>query len=121
MTENAFAVRVAASAPVAPYVFIEAFGLYATADGQTFKTEADVLNYLNHGNIQSKVEDFMAYVDAHPEEFFSLPARKARTKRDGTVLAGAGPRIMAERPMLAAKTRLRGAAALVYGVELRQG
>jgi hypothetical protein len=110
-----------AAAPVAPsYVFIEAFGTYVTADGKTFATEADVQDYLNKGSIDASVDEFLAYVDANQGEFFTVPAHKERTKRDGTVIPATGARLMDAKAIQSARTRLEKAARVIYGLQYRQ-
>ena len=103
-----------APAADAGYVFVEAFGVYVTADGKTFNSEADLHAYLNGAEIRQGVADFMAYVDANKAAFFSTAEKKARTKRDGTVVPAKAGGVMTGNALEASKTRLEKAATIVF-------
>lgn len=104
--ENLFAnPEVAETTP--PYVYIEAFGVFVAADGYTTNSEPEMLTYLNRSEIDARVEAYLDHVDSHADEYFAVPAKKAVTKRDGTVVPAKPARLLSEKAQSQLKTRIR--------------
>lgn len=93
-----------------PYNYAPGLGYYIPGVKTIFDTEGEVLDYLNSADIKSNIDAFLAHVDANPEEYFTVAAKKQRTQRDGTVLPATEARPMDERAKLAARTRLESGA-----------
>ena len=90
-----------------PYVFIDAFGVFVAADGYTTNSEQEMLSYLNRSEIDARVDAYLDYIDAHADEYYAVPAKKAVSKRDGTVVPAKAARLLSEKARSQLKTRVR--------------
>jgi hypothetical protein len=98
-----------------------------------FETIEEVYAHLNKSSVDAYVDQFMAYVDAHPAQFFLIDAKPERTAKkdhvneEGVVTLAKGTKLPAEPARLmegvaldSAKTRLRSAATKVMAWQYGQ-
>ena len=98
-------------------VHIEAFNKWVTQDGQSFASEAEVLDHLNESKIAGTVGQIISDLEA--EGHFVTAPKPARKKRDGTIVAAVASAPLTGNALKSAKTRVEKLARKIVAAYLR--